>query len=146
VPALNQPNICHLYDVGPDYLVMELVEGALEAAHDKGITHRDLKPGNVMLKPDGTVKVLDFGLAKFGGTPTAPTEDSPTASMVATRRYLGLRRAGARAGGLRHWAAWTAVGALAIALAALAFVHFREKPATGPPIAVVLNWQSELKK
>jgi serine/threonine protein kinase len=72
IAALNHPNICHLYDVGPDYLVMELVEGstleqrikqgalpldealriarqiaaALEAAHDKGIVHRDLKPAN----------------------------------------------------------------------------------------------------
>src|ERR1700740_624388 len=92
VAALNHPNICHLYDVGPDYLVMELVEGptlserikqgvipldeslgiarqiadALDAAHEKAITHRDLKPGNVKIRPDGTVKVLDFGLAKLG--------------------------------------------------------------------------------
>src|SRR5690349_10623688 len=77
VAALNHPNICTLFDVGPDYLVMELVEGetlaetikegaipleeamriarqisvALEAAHEKGIVHRDLKPGNVILKP-----------------------------------------------------------------------------------------------
>ena len=92
VAALNYPNICTLYDVGPNYLVMELVEGptlgerikqgaipleeslriarqvadALETAHDRGIVHRDLKPGNVKIKPDGTVKVLDFGLAKVG--------------------------------------------------------------------------------
>src|SRR6266550_4522237 len=92
VAALNHPNICSLYDVGPNYLVMELIEGptlaerikegpipleealgiarqiaeALEAAHEKGITHRDLKPGNVKVKPDGSVKVLDFGLAKVG--------------------------------------------------------------------------------
>src|ERR1700676_2568805 len=85
VAALNHSNICHLYDVGPNYLVMELVEGespkgplpldealriarqiadALEAAHEKGIVHRDLKPANVKVRPDGTVKVLDFGLAK----------------------------------------------------------------------------------
>ena len=86
VAALNHPNICTLFDVGPNYLVMEFIEGeapkgplpleealriarqigdALEAAHEKGITHRDLKPGNIKIKPDGTVKVLDFGLAKI---------------------------------------------------------------------------------
>src|SRR6202051_307883 len=107
IAALNHPNICTLYDVGPNYLVMELIEGptlaeriqqgpvpleealgiakqmadALEAAHDKGIVHRDLKPGNVKIKPDGMVKVLDFGLAKVGGTPTATSDNSPTLTM-----------------------------------------------------------------
>src|SRR5215469_2710792 len=81
IAALNHPNICQLYDVGPNYLVMELIDGetlkgplpletalnfarqiadALEAAHEKGIVHRDLKPANIKVKPDGTIKVLDF--------------------------------------------------------------------------------------
>jgi len=110
VAALNHPNTCHLYDVGPNSLVMELVDGpaladrirqgavpleetltmaqqiadALEAAHEKGITHRDLKPGNIKIRPDGTVKVLDFGLAKRGGTPTVQTDNSPTVTVNQT--------------------------------------------------------------
>jgi serine/threonine protein kinase/roadblock/LC7 domain-containing protein len=112
IAALNHPNICHVYDVSPDYLVMELIEGptlkerieegaipleeavriaeqiaeALAAAHEKFITHRDLKPGNVKIRVDGTVKVLDFGLAKVGGTPTTrDSEDSPTFSLTLTQ-------------------------------------------------------------
>lgn len=92
IAAVNHPHVCSLYDVGPDYLVMEYVEGeslhgpvpldralalagqildALDAAHGKGIVHRDLKPGNILLTKSG-VKVLDFGLAKI--TPAADTE------------------------------------------------------------------------
>ena len=107
IASLNHPNICSLFDVGPNYLVMEYVEGespsgpmpldqameiarqiaeALGEAHDKGVVHRDLKPANIKIKPDGTVKVLDFGLAKIGGGPVASsTEDSPTISMAATQ-------------------------------------------------------------
>ena len=91
IASLSHPNICTLYDVGPNYLVMELVEGetlaallkrgplplntavlyasqiatALAESHAKDIVHRDLKPGNVMITRSG-IKVLDFGLAKTG--------------------------------------------------------------------------------
>ena len=102
ISSLNHPNVCTLYDVGPNYLVMELVEGetlaallktgpldmktailyasqilaGLAEAHSKGIVHRDLKPGNVMIARTG-VKVLDFGLAKSG------TDDTVTGSHMA---------------------------------------------------------------
>ncbi len=95
ISSLNHPNICTLYDIGPNYLVMELLEGetiaarlkngplpvdqalryasqiaaALAEAHEHGIVHRDLKPGNIMLVKSG-VKVLDFGLATWEGDDT----------------------------------------------------------------------------
>jgi serine/threonine protein kinase len=109
ISALNHPNICRLHDVGPNYLVMELVEGetlaarlkngplpiqtvllygsqiaaALVEAHGKGIIHRDLKPGNIMTGKTG-VKVLDFGLARMG------QDETVTAShmIVGTPAYM----------------------------------------------------------
>ena len=114
--SLNHPNIAVLYGLehvdGQHALVMELVEGeglderitrgripvdeaipialqiaeALEAAHDKGIVHRDLKPANVKVRPDGTVKVLDFGLAKtWEEEPRVATPPIRRRSRVTTR-------------------------------------------------------------
>jgi serine/threonine-protein kinase len=111
--ALSHPHICALYDVGPHYLVMELIEGptlaerirrcplacqealniarqiaeALEAAHEKGIVHRDLKPTNIKVTPAGVVKVLDFGLAAVmrGSVSDSDPTNSPTLTMTATQ-------------------------------------------------------------
>jgi serine/threonine-protein kinase len=115
IAALNNPNICQLYDVGPNYLVMELIEGetlkgpvpletalkyacqiadALEAAHEKGIIHRDLKPANIKVRPDGTVKVLDFGLAAIQAPPSADPANSPTLTISQTRAGMILGTAG----------------------------------------------------
>ena len=115
IAALNHPNICTLYDVGPNYLVMELVEGptlaerikegavpleqalpvirqiagALEAAHEKGIVHRDLKPANIKIKLDGLVKVLDFGLAKAMVEDRAASDETRTLGETQVGVILG---------------------------------------------------------
>jgi tRNA A-37 threonylcarbamoyl transferase component Bud32 len=116
VAALNHTNICTLYDVGPSYLVMELVEGptlaerihhgalpikealeiagqiadALDAAHAGGIIHRDLKPSNIKIKADGSIKVLDFGLAKVNPRASASVEDATTLTGAATEAGMVL--------------------------------------------------------
>jgi eukaryotic-like serine/threonine-protein kinase len=109
IAAINHPHVCTLHDVGPNYLVMELVEGetlaarlkrgklslretirfgsqiaeALAAAHSKGIVHRDLKPANIMLTKSG-VKVLDFGIAKFALDP----DPGASSDMEGTPAYM----------------------------------------------------------
>ena len=121
--SLNHPNIAHIHGLeesgGVTALVMELVEGedlsqrikrgaipidealpiarqiaeALEAAHDHGIIHRDLKPANIKVRPDGTVKVLDFGLAKAmepAGGSGVSMMNSPTLSIHATEAGIIL--------------------------------------------------------
>jgi eukaryotic-like serine/threonine-protein kinase len=128
ISSLNHPHICTLHDIGHqdgvDYLVMEYVEGetlaqrltkgplpldrmlqhaieiadALDKAHRKGVTHRDLKPGNIMLTKSGT-KLLDFGLAKLkqeaapankqlSELPTASDPLTAQGTIVGTLQYM----------------------------------------------------------
>ena len=119
--SLNHPHIAGIYGLeetdGSQALIMELVEGedlsqriargaipldealpiakqiaeALEAAHEQGIIHRDLKPANIKVRSDGTVKVLDFGLAKGMESPAG---SSPSASMSPTLTTPAMTQAG----------------------------------------------------
>ena len=111
ISAFNHPHVCTLYDIGPNYLVMELIDGetlsahiatgplpiqevlrygaqiadALTEAHRAGIVHRDLKPGNVMISRHG-VKVLDFGLAKM--TEAAEATITQPFAVMGTPAYM----------------------------------------------------------
>src|SRR6476620_10660443 len=146
--ALNHPNIAAIYGFedasDPPALVLELVEGAtlaerlqegpiplqealpiarqiaeaLEAAHEQGIIHRDLKPANIKIRPDGTVKVLDFGLAKAlepvgaagSAAVSSPTITSPALTrmgvILGTASYMSPEQAKGRAADKRSdvWA------------------------------------------
>jgi eukaryotic-like serine/threonine-protein kinase len=119
VVALNHPNILTVYEIGEDhsthYIASELIEGetlrqrltrgrievgeavdiaiqvasALDAAYEAGIVHRDINPGNIMLRPDGYVKVLDFGIAKLAESAFAKAAADGAGSMTLAETNLG---------------------------------------------------------
>jgi serine/threonine protein kinase len=110
VAALNHPHISQLYDVGPNYLVMEFVEGVpigpavspqelldlagqiadgLTAAHAAGVVHRDLKPGNILVTRSGQVKILDFGLAMMVRASSEASDTRRTAAFTDTGETVG---------------------------------------------------------
>jgi eukaryotic-like serine/threonine-protein kinase len=113
IAALNHPHICQIFDIGPDYLVLEFVNGtplrgplpesealplaiqiagALAAAHECEILHRDLKPDNVLVTRNGT-KLLDFGLAKLVGEAATGVTQTGDGRVVGTPPYMSPEQA-----------------------------------------------------
>jgi len=116
IAAINHPHICQIYDIGPDYLVLEYLEGqplrgpvaaheavrlstqiadALHAAHERGILHRDLKPANVMVVRQGGTphtKLLDFGIARLTG-PHGDATRTLAGDVIGTPAYMSPEQA-----------------------------------------------------
>src|SRR5262245_14303064 len=116
IAAINHPHICQIYDVGPDYLVLEYLQGeplggpvtrdeavrlasqiadALHAAHERGILHRDLKPANVMVVRQGGTphaKLVDFGVARLTASDTNATR-TVAGDVIGTPAYMSPEQA-----------------------------------------------------
>jgi eukaryotic-like serine/threonine-protein kinase len=117
IAALNHANICQIHDLGPDYLVMEFVDGeplvgpvsadqavrlaiqiaaALEEAHSRRILHRDLKPANILVTRKGVAKLLDFGLAKSLNDANMDVTKTMDGMLVGTAAYMSPEQAQGR--------------------------------------------------